>query len=350
MSNKLEFNYEQGEATIALILPGYYVWDNSVIKAEGKYWMFSSRWEGERGFGWNWLMNSRVILSVSDKPEGPFKFVKEVTPRRGKKYFDGMNTHNTCIKEYNGKFYLYYMGTTYDFEPPAKASDINEDMASDVWKKKRIGLAISDKIDGEYIRKDEPILLPNPYPAWDSTITTNPTVVIKDNGETVMAYKSSRCLGNICREPNELKIGLTTAPNPEGPFVRKYDYPIFQANDKKMSIEDPFIWFDEKKNKFCLLCKDCEGNITGEFGDMVYAESENLLDFELLDDHAVFTRDVTWKDGHKSKQCNLERPFILFENGEPTYLYCSSGDGNQPYGFQGETYIVCLKINKISNC
>ena len=120
---KNDFGYKAGKAVKALELDGYYVWDCSVIKSGGKYHMFSSRWKKEYGFGWNWLFNSEIIHSVADKPEGPYHFQNVALPRRGREYFDGMSTHNTCIKEYNGKFYLYYMGTTYGGDVPTGRLD-----------------------------------------------------------------------------------------------------------------------------------------------------------------------------------------------------------------------------------
>ena len=100
-----EFPYQAGETVIAMERDDHYVWDCSVIYAEGKYHMFSSRCNREWGFGWNWVYNSEIAHFVSDQPEGPYTFLRVVLPRRGREYFDGMNTHNTCIKEYNGKYY-----------------------------------------------------------------------------------------------------------------------------------------------------------------------------------------------------------------------------------------------------
>ena len=101
-----DFGYKTDKAVKALEFDDYYVWDCSVIKSGGKYHMFSSRWKRELGFGWNWLFNSEIIHCISDTPEGPYEFYEVVLPRRGRQYFDGMSTHNTCIKEYDGKFYL----------------------------------------------------------------------------------------------------------------------------------------------------------------------------------------------------------------------------------------------------
>ena len=60
------FAYKTETASVALELDGYYVWDCSVIKAEGKYYLFASRWKEEFGFGWNWLFNSEVIQCVAE--------------------------------------------------------------------------------------------------------------------------------------------------------------------------------------------------------------------------------------------------------------------------------------------
>ena len=112
------FPFSPSRARIAFAMEDYYIWDCSVIYAEGRYHMFSSRWPKKYGFGWNWLFNSEIVHAVSDTPEGPYTFVSVVLERRGREYFDGMNTHNTCIKAYGGKYYLYYMGTTYSAEVP----------------------------------------------------------------------------------------------------------------------------------------------------------------------------------------------------------------------------------------
>jgi len=343
---QVSFGFKQGVATKALQIDGYYVWDGSVIKENGKYWMFSSRWEQKYGFGWNWLFRSVVCLSVSDTPEGPFRFVKEILPPRGREFFDGMNTHNPCIKKYNGKFYLYYFGNTYDCNTPANCNEITEELASDTWKKKRIGLAIADKIDGDYIRRDTPLFEPREYPNWDSTITTNPTVIIKPNGNTWMLYKSSKCLGNICREENILKVGIAFAEKPDGPFKRLSNLPLFEEKNN-ISVEDPYVWFDESKNRFCVLGKDCVGNVAEMFGNLFYGESDDCVHFEYPKNPTAIRRRVVWKDGHESLQCNLERPCILFnDEGQPEYIYCASGDGDQPYWFKTPTYVLCIKLEK----
>ena len=343
---KNDFGYKAGKTVKALELDGYYVWDCSVIKSGGKYHMFSSRWKEEYGFGWNWLFNSEIIHSVSDTPEGPYEFKNVVLPRRGRQYFDGINTHNTCIKEYNGKFYLYYMGTTYGGDIPTTPY-VKENYCDEAWNKKRIGLAVADDINGEFVRRDTPILEPRDCSKWDCTVTTNPSVAIMPDGKTYMIYKSR------CAYAKPLKLGIAVADKPDGEFKRLTDNPILDFKDEDKHIEDPFLWYDEKKKKFCLITKDDVKNgsfgVTGEWGAGFYAESDDCMDFEIGEDPKVYSRNVTWADGSKTLQCNLERPSLLFdENGEPTHIFCASGTGANPYAFEGRTYIVCIKLEKKS--
>ncbi len=341
---KNDFGYKAGKVTKAFELDGYYLWDCSVIKSGGKYHMFSSRWEEKRGFGWNWVFNSEIIHSVADKPEGPYEFKRVIFPRRGREYFDGMNTHNTCIKEYNGKFYLYYMGTTYHVDPPERDIDIPENLAIETWNRKRIGLAVADDINGEFVRRDKPLLEPRDCRYWDCTITTNPSVAIMPDGKTYMIYKSRSAIGK------PLQIGVAVADSPDGEFVRTSDEPIFDFKNDNMALEDPCIWYDDKKKKFCAVMKDDVENgdhgVTGEWGSGFYAESDDCKTFTLGKNPKVYSRTVEWEDGRVTTQGNLERPCVLFdENGEPTHIFCATGDGGK-YRFEGRTYIVCIKLEK----
>ena len=307
--------------------------------------MFSSRWKKEYGFGWNWLFNSEIIHSVADKPEGPYRFQNVALPRRGREYFDGMSTHNTCIKEHNGKFYLYYMGTTYGGDIPTSINDVSSAYGEETWNRKRIGVAVADDINGEFVRRDTPLLQPRDCNHWDCTITTNPSVAIMPNGRTYMIYKSRRAVGK------PLKLGIAVADKPDGEFKRLSDKPILDFADENMHIEDPFIWYDAQKKKFCLITKDDVKNgaygITGEWGSGFYAESDDCVDFEIGDDPKVYSRTIEWTDGKTTTQGNLERPSVLFdENDEPTHIFCASGFAEEPYDFTDITFVVCMKLEK----
>ena len=340
-----DFAYKTETASVALELDGYYVWDCSVIKAEGKYYLFASRWKEELGFGWNWLFNSEVIQCVAERPEGPYRYLRTVLPRRGRAYFDGMNTHNPCIKFWNGRYYLYYMGTTYGGYIPDAQTPVSNAYAEETWNRKRIGVAVADSIEGEFVRKDTPLLSPRDCSHWDCTITTNPAVAVLPNGKTYMIYKSRRSAG----EP--LQLGVAAADVPDGEFTRLAENPVLEYADKNKHMEDPYLWYDEKRRVFCIIAKDDSKNgdygITGEWGAGFYAESEDCINFATGDHPKVYSRAVRWENGRRTVQCNLERPSLLFgESGEPVYLFCASGTGDAPYSFQGRTYIAAVKLQK----
>ena len=46
------------------------------------------------------------------------------------------------------------------------------------------------------------------------------------------------------------------ADRPDGEFRRLSDKPILQFGNEDYHIEDPFIWYDESRKKFCLIAKD----------------------------------------------------------------------------------------------
>lgn len=337
------FDYTTGPAVKAFELEDYYVWDCSVIPSGGKYHMFSSRWDRRLGFGWNWLFNSEIIHSVADDPEGPYVFRRVVLERRGRQYFDGMSTHNTCIQSYNGKFYLYYMGTTYGGNIPGIGDVVSESYGEETWNRKRIGLAIADDVNGKFIRQDTPLLEPRDCSHWDCTITTNPAVVILPDGKTYMIYKSRSSVGK------PLQLGVAVADRPEGPFRRLSENPILQFSDENWHIEDPYLWYDEKLKKFRLLAKDDSKNsssgITGEWGSGFYAESDDCIHFHIPEKSKVYSRTVWWRDGRVTQQGNMERPSLLLDaQGNPAYLFCASGYGTEPYSFEGNTFIICMKL------
>ena len=158
-----------------------------------------------------------------------------------------------------------------------------------------------------------------------------------------MIYKSRRAYGK------PLQLGIAVADKPDGKFERLTDTPILE-----FSMEDPFLWYDEKRKKFCILAKDDSPKggvgITGEWGAGVFAESDDGIHFEIAENPKVYSRLLEWEDGRKSLQCNLERPSLLFdEKGQPAYLFCASGNGSAPYQFEGKTYVVCMELSDKNN-
>ena len=300
------------------------IWCGSVVKGEdGRYHIFASMWDRDMGFGSNWLFNCKIVRAAADKPEGPFVLEEVVLNRRGREYFDGMNVHNPYCISHNGKYYLYYMGTTYGGEIDPHNND--RALFCEVWNRKRIGLAVADSVYGPWKRCEKPILEPRDCRYWDCTATTNPAAAILPDGQTYLLYKSRTFADDA------LKIGVAYAPTPEGPFTRLTDEPILQLFGRDSRVEDPFLWYAD--GKFHLIIKDDtpDGKYCGQWGGGFYAESDDCINWKVEPDALTYTRTVRWDDGSVTEQPNLERPFILFEDGKPRCFYFATGVGERAY-------------------
>ena len=311
--------------------PDYWIWCGSVVQGEdGAYHMFASRWPKDLGFGANWLFNCEIVRASSKNPEGPYTFQEVVLGRRGRTFFDGMNVHNPYIRKWNQTYYLYYMGTTFGGPIPGPGDEVDSSRFTEVWNRKRIGLATASSVFGPWTRCDEPLISPRDCSHWDCTATTNPAVAIQPDGTTYMLYKSrSFAVG-------PLKIGVAKAPRPDGPFERILDDPIFNFEDPNIHLEDPYLWYED--GKFRLLIKDDFKNggpgISGIWGAGLYAESADCIHWEFAENPVVYSRHVTWSDGRQTDQANCERPyFLLDENNHPTHLFLATGEGPAPYQF-----------------
>lgn len=322
--------------------PDFWVWGSSVVKGEdGRYHMFASRWSRKLNFG-NWVTSSEVVHAVADTPVGPYETVDVVLPARGKEYWDGMCTHNPRVVKYGKQYLLYYFGTTYDFEQPtagnAKVSSENWNKA---WMNKRIGVATSDSVYGPWKRLDQPILEPREG-NWDASITSNPAPVVNEKtGEILLMYKSST------GEPNSpLLLGVSKASNPEGPYERLSDEPIFNfktEDSKRVDLEDPYIWWNG--DQYEAIIKDRSGVLCGEEGGGVHAWSKDGVEWNLFKNPLAYSRKVLWDDGTTTYQNHFERPFLLIEDGVPTHFFAATGNGKKAWSFT-KTWNMVIPLKK----
>ncbi|MHA6484921.1 glycoside hydrolase family protein [Paenibacillus sp. strain BS8-2] len=323
-------------------MEGYYVWCGSVVRGEdGNYHMFASRWREELGFHPHWLFNSEIVRAVSETPEGPYQFAEVVLPRRERHFFDALNQHNPQIYYWNNTYYLFYMGTTYGGPIPEANNQVPSERAAEVWNRKRIGLATATSVFGPWTRRESPLLEPREPGNWDCTNTTNPSAAILPDGTTYLIYKSREYYGST------LRLGVARAPRPEGPYERLRAEPIFQFENADYHVEDPFLWYEG--GKFHLLIKDdfkndC-GGLTGEWGAGVYATSEDCLEWVIHPEPKAYSRTVRWNDGKETVQCNMERPFLLFQEGQPTHLFTATGSGDAPWQFTA-TWNMVIPLKK----
>lgn len=319
----------------------YWVWGSSVIKGEdGKYHMFADRWAKDLGFG-AWVTNSEVVHAISDTPVGPYIFSDVALPIRGMEYFDGLVTHNPRVILFDGVYYLYYFGTTYDFPIPTAGCKWEDDWFERAWMNKRIGVASSKSLYGPWERMDRPVIEPRPG-HWDATITTNPSPVVNpETGKILLIYKSSQFSS---RPP--LLLGAAEATHPQGAYRHLSDRPIFRFDtddNQDNDVEDPFVWWSG--DHYELIMKDRFGHICGEEGGGVYATSKDGIDWKLSDPVKAYSRKILWSDGSVTTQANFERPFLLFENGVPTHLFAATGTGPATWNFE-KTWNMVIPLKR----
>lgn len=334
LESKNELFHRLGKAplTPAFESEGYWAWGSSVVKGEdGKYHMFVSRFPKSLPFHPGWMVASEIVHAISDTPAGPYQFSEVSLPARGAQYWDGRSTHNPRILKYNHKYYLIYMGSTHPFVEPT----YDELTLSSPWcivgrSNKRIGLAVADSPYGPWKRFDEPILKTKANTFY-SFLTSNPSPILQEDGSVLMIFKGRAHTEN--GKYSKMSLGIAYAPSIEGPYtVLNNDRPIFEVNGQG-EAEDPFLWKD--KRGYHAIFKDHVSKFTGERGGGVMAHSTDGIHWTIDKDPKAYSRTVEWEDGTVEMQGQLERPFLLIEDGKVTHAFFATMNG--PGGFENAT-------------
>jgi predicted GH43/DUF377 family glycosyl hydrolase len=320
--------------------PGYYVWCGSVTKGKnGKFYMLYSRWPLKDGF-YSWPVTSEIAVAVADRPAGPFKHLKVALPVRGTQFWDGSATHNPAVISHNGKYYLYYMGTSSNAEIKFPVA------ASGNWwhyrNSQRIGVAVADNPDGEWKRMDHPVLSVSPdSAAYDALMVSNPAAAFDEKGRVILLYKQVCKNGKI--NGGQVRFGVAFADSPFGPF-KKHDKTIFEATDgakEWMVAEDPFVWF-HKGNYFAIV-RDVVGKFTGDPGAFALMISKDGFNWQPARYPKVISSTFIWENKEKSVS-KLERPCLYMENGVPKYLYgATRADKTESMSFNVAVPLNCPK-------
>ncbi|UMB52592.1 glycoside hydrolase family protein [Lutibacter sp. A64] len=323
MSNHWKFIGE------AINEPGYDVWGSSPIRdKDGNVHLFSARWSSDTPFKKAWRYNSEIAHYIAKQPEGPFKFVETI--RKGSKdgSWNAAGFHNPSIKKIDNKYVLIF---------------IANDGAKNHGPSQRIGMLISDSLNGPWVEKpnkNQPLL----SPPKDSSVwcynsglgVNNPALIKHPNGKYYLYFKA---MAGPKGEGGKVSMGVAISEKLEGPYVIQPN-PI---TTNKVRIEDgyAFMW----KNKVCLLTTDNHGILEKGGGllwvsdDGLQFEAKPLSGFHNYQDFylkGVFPEGVNIRYG--GKKVKFERPQLLMDaNGEPEYLFCPSGvaldgsDGTNSY-------------------
>lgn len=322
--------------------PGYYVWCGSVTKGDdGKFYMLYSRWPLSAGYE-AWPVSSEIAVAISAQPGGPFKHVKVALPARGTQYWDGSATHNPAVVKHDGKYYLFYMGTS------CNASIKKREANTDNWWRyrdsQRIGVAVAERPDGEWKRLDHPVLdVSSDSTAFDALMVSNPAAAFDDKGRVIILYKQVCKNGTL--KGGAVRFGVAFADSPFGPF-KKHGKPIFELNDGGkdwMVAEDPFVWF--QKGIYLAIVRDVVGKFTGDSGAWALMISKNGIGWKPAKHTKVIGSTFYWEGGIPGKS-KLERPCLYLENGVPTYLYgATRADKEQTLSFNVAVPLVLSKTS-----
>ncbi len=326
---------------------GRFIWGGSVIRgADNRFHMFFSTWDcgpDSLAFTDSWVLRSEIGYATSDLPDRDFKIEKVFL--RGRRHegdelaWDAQMVHNPHIKRFEGKYYLYYIGSK-DPGPPSKGEPGAELSKRDrVQQNQKIGVVVfedfEDILKGTYQRSEHPILTPrtrvkpdrviHPSPPGteikpDNLIVTNPSVVFRaSDGKYLLYFK-----GNIYDPGWRGVHGVALADAPTGPFTARDEimFDVRMPEGNTASTEDPYVWYHPGRRQFYAVVKDFSGRISGREKGLALLRSEDGEAWEPAESPNFMERAIPMPGGKLLKADRLERPQLLIdENGNPRVFY-----------------------------
>ena len=306
----------------------YFNWGSSIIKtADNKYHLFYSRWPRKYGF-YSWLTHSEIAHAIADHPEGPYHYVETVLQGRGSDSWDAITAHNPKIKYFDGKYYLYYIGTHADEKglsqeeliETAKVGYSHKNWTT-LRNNQRTGTAVANSIDGPWKRLDAPIVEPD---GPITTLTVNPAIAKGPEGDYFLIVKGDK--------PNETRFirnqAMATSKNPVGPFKIE-PKPVIDNLD----TEDVSMWYSESDSQFYAIFH------AHTFIGLIC--SGDGLNWAKASNYKITAKKILMSNGTYMEPDRMERPFIFIENGSPKVLSLAIKKGN-------DTYTVFIPLSKES--
>ncbi len=350
--------------------PDRFVWGGSVVRGDdGKYHMLYATWEcGDTlpAFGDSWLLHSKIAYAVSDFPDRDFEFKKIVLQGRmhdgDSTAWDAQMVHNPHLKKFNGKYYLYFIGSKDPGAQPPGSPGANLNRRNRVQQNQKIGViefdSFEDLAEGNFKRPNAPLLSPrtrvkpdnvvDPSPEGttpkpDNIITVNPSVVFRPaDGKYLLYFK-----GNLY-DPNWRGVhGVALSDSPTGPFAPLDDFVFdMRTEDGKIaSAEDPFVWYHQKQKKFYAVFKDFSGKITGGDPGLAILQSADGMKWIKPEDPFFMKKQLVLESGDTIKVNRLERPQLLIgDDGNPQVLYAACAVININPTKKGESFNVQIPL------
>lgn len=298
-------------------MQGWHVWCGTAVKGpDGRFYLLFSRWPQSAGHD-GWVTHSEIAVAVSDSPEGPYRYQSVVLAGAGGDAWDAQVTHNPTVLNYQGKYYLYYMGNHGTGE---------------YWNNRnnqRVGLAVADHPMGPWRRLPKPVLDVTPG-SWDCLMVSNPSVCVGPGGGLCMIYKGVGA-GQMPKG-GAVVCGAAFAERPEGPW-RKHPSPVIRNPDHPWAVEDPFIW--SQGGRYYCIVKDFQGYFSGgEQNVLVLMESEDAINWLPTEEPLFMRRQIAWESGVCEQVEALERPQLMFgADGSATLLLAGAFDPKRERSF-----------------
>lgn len=316
----------------------FYNWGSTVIKGEdGKYHMFYERWpHGKRtldddsmnyifnGFS-GWMKYADIAHAVSDKIQGPYRFVNSVIKGDGDPAkWDRFVMENPQIRKFGKFYYLYYISNSFDSSYTNENAKNNELLH---WFKynctQKIGVikaaSIEDLVSGKYEKKAAYLMAPDNIATFE--VTNNPTVTEGPDGKYYMMYKSRKPKGGT------MTFWIARADKPDEPFTTIGK--VFTEPD--MACEDPCMWYDKKRKQFYAVAKYFSNSKTlaPQFGALVLITSKDGKEWTPAKNTLVSLKELKFKGGNTVQLERLERPFIITDSkGKPVALFAAAAVKN----------------------
>lgn len=315
----------------------YYVWGASPIRAaDGTYHIYYAQWPRKEGFD-SWTTYGEVLHAVAPKLDGPYVFHDVALGARGNQFWDGESVYNPTVHFFNGKYYLYYTGTTGK----------NRKSYWEHRNNQRIGVAVSDSPNGPWKRFDKPMIDVSPErDAPDSLMTANPAITQMPDGKYLMVFKG-------VGKKNPLPFGgpvvhlVAIGDDPaDGSTFKKLMKPIFvpKKGNYFFPAEDSYVWCED--GHFYAVVKDVHGTFTPtKIPALVIFHSADGKEWTPTDKPFFTTTRIAMKDGTEMRLTNLERPQLFLENGKPV-MFFFAGRVPRRHGIPNSTFNIHIRLNE----
>jgi hypothetical protein len=320
---------------------GYWTWDASAARGDdGRWHLFCARWPKWLPMHPGWMVHAEIIHCVADRVVGPYEFVDVVLPRRSAEFWDGRSTYNSHVLRHGDRWVIFHGGSSHPLADLRPGDQLTTDSlhCTVARSRKRVGVATAFSPEGPWTRCDLPILDTRPGTFY-SFLTSNPTAVVHADGSVLLVFKSRRYINNT---HSGMMLGVARAPRAEGPYTVVSGAPIFGA-DQQHEYEDPFIW-QRADGSYAMIAKDMTGTTTGEERAGIYATSRDGVAWSAAQGMKSYSRTIAFTDGSTQTLGNVERPFLVFDDGKPVCLLGSCTDGATGIGDAKNSWIVALPV------